>query len=322
LPLPFTGHPALFLPERFTPLWTPPPDSQSADGYWFLFRAGKLLVSSGPRGPEIPRPSAGRVLPLPASEARCIGTWNGIACWAAAVEDTEGSLPAGFTLEPLRGLFGRLPDELVAVAGRALQVIEFHRTHRYCGACATATEPHDQQRARRCPSCGAVAYPTIAPAMMVLVKRDTAAGRELLLARGARFPGAFYSALAGFVEPSESVEDCVHRETREEVGLRVSNLRYFGSQSWPFPHSLMIAFVADYDGGQIVCQPGEIVDARWFPLDRLPPLPLPISIARRLIDHAIAEIAPAHPTLLAAAEVHPPVERSAARPDPGAGKGP
>jgi len=144
-----------------------------------------------------------------------------------------------------------------------------------------------------------VMYPRIAPAMMVLVKRDTPTGRELLLARGARFPAAFYSALAGFVEPSESIEDCIHRETREEVGVRVRNLRYFGSQSWPFPHSLMVAFLADHDGGEILCDPSEILDAQWFPLDRLPPLPFPFSISRRLINHAIAEVAPDHPALAA-----------------------
>jgi NAD+ diphosphatase len=102
----------------------------------------------------------------------------------------------------------------------------------------------------------------------------------------------------GVIEARKSIEDCVHREAREEVGVRVRNLRYFGSQSWPFPHSLMIAFVADYDSGDIICQPGEIADARWFSLDRLPPLPLPISIARRMINHTIAEVAPDHPAIL------------------------
>jgi NAD+ diphosphatase len=287
----------LYLPRRFTPLWRLPPDSPPSDGYWFCFEAGKLLVAKGTSGPEIPRQSAAQALPLQIGSAYCIGRLGDVVCWAATIEPMPSSLPAGFTLEPLRALFGGIPEELLAVAGRALQVVEFHRTHRFCGACSSPTEAHDDQRARRCPSCAAVTYPRIAPAMMVLVKRDTAAGRELLLARGARFPGAFYSALAGFVEPSESIEDCVHREVREEVGIRVRDLRYFGSQSWPFPHSLMIAFVAHYDGGELVCEPGEILDAGWFPLDRLPLLPLPISIARRLINHVIAEVAPDHPAL-------------------------
>jgi NAD+ diphosphatase len=267
--------------------------------YWFAFDASQLLlVANGSERPEIPRQRDGTALPFPTAEARCIGTLNGSLCWAASTTAEAGDLPSGLSLHGLRSLFGRLPEEVLAIAGRARQVLDFHRTHRYCGACATPTRTDDEERARRCPSCGVVAYPRIAPAMMVLVKRDAPTGRELLLARGTRFPGTFYSALAGFIEPSESIEDCVHREALEEVGVRVRNLRYFGSECWPFPHSLMIAFVADYEAGDIVCQPGEIGDAQWFSLDRLPPLPLPISISRRMINHAIAEVAPDHPALL------------------------
>jgi NAD+ diphosphatase len=287
----------LDLPTRFTPLWLPPPGAQPSDGHGFCFHAGKLLVVEGPRGPEIPSQAALLAASLPVGDIHGIGTLDDVVCWATGLNAPPDTLPAGFALEPLRGLFGRLPEERLAIAGRALQVVEFHRTHRYCGACASPTTTHDQQRARRCPGCGAIMYPRVAPAMMVLVKRDTAAGRELLLARGTRFPGAFYSALAGFIEPSESIEDCIHREVREEVSLRVRNLRYFGSQAWPFPHSLMVAFVADYHSGEIRCDPGEIEDAQWFTLDRLPPLPLPISISRRLINHVIAEVAPHHPVL-------------------------
>jgi NAD+ diphosphatase len=287
----------LLLPSHFVPLWSPP-TSAGSGGFWFLFQAGKLLVAAQPEGgATIPKAANATELPLPITDAYCIGAWHGELCWAALADPVVEPLPNGFLLAGLRSLFGRLPDAWLAVAGRACQVVEFHRTHRFCGACASATLLHDESRARRCPGCGESAYPRISPAMMVLIKRDTAAGRELLLARGARFPGAFYSALAGFVEPSESVEDCLHRETLEEVGIRVRNLRYYGSQGWPFPHSLMIAFVADYESGEIACQPSEIVDAQWFTLDRLPLLPQPVSIARRLINHAIAEVAPTHPVL-------------------------
>jgi NAD+ diphosphatase len=125
--------------------------------------------------------------------------------------------------------------------------------------------------------------------MMVLVTRQGPGGRELLLACGTRSRAPVYSALAGFVEPSESLEDCVRREVEEEVGLQVCSLRYFGSQCWPFPHSLMVAFMAEYASGEIHCQEGEIVDAQWFPAGRLPALPHRLSVARRLIDHAVAE---------------------------------
>jgi NAD+ diphosphatase len=142
------------------------------------------------------------------------------------------------------------------------------------------------ERARECPACGLVAYPRIAPAVMCLVTRE----RAILLARSPRFPPGMYSALAGFVEPGESLEQCLAREVLEETGVRIANARYFASQPWPFPHSLMIAFVADYAGGEITPAPGEIEDAQWFRLDALPKLPNRISIARRLIDGVVAEL--------------------------------
>jgi NAD+ diphosphatase len=285
----------LILPSSFTPLWSPP-DNIASNCYWFIFRAGQLLVTAASASPDTPGIAMGERPSLPVTNRHFIGLLAGVACWAVSCNhDVE--TPAGFVFEALRGLFNRLPDDLLAIAGRGAQVIEFHRTHRYCGVCAAPTAIDDFGRARRCPACGEIAYPRIAPAMMVLVKRDSVHGRELLLARGARFASPVYSALAGFVEPSESVEECVQRETLEETGVRVCNLRYFGSQSWPFPHSLMIAFTADHESGEIACEAGEIADAHWFPLDNLPELPSRLSIARSLINAASAEVAPDHPAL-------------------------
>lgn len=284
----------LILPPSFRALWTRP-DHVGSAGYWFIFRAGKLLVTAAAAAPDPPGIAMGEQPPLPVMDRHFIGMLDGVACWAASGNEVEP--PAGFVFEALRGLFNRLADDLLAVAGRGAQVIEFHRTHRHCGVCAAPTEVDDFGRARRCQACGEIVYPRIAPAMMVLVKRDTARGRELLLARGARFASPIYSALAGFVEPAESVEDCIHRETFEEVGIRVRNLRYYASQCWPFPHSLMIAFTADHDSGEIACEAGEISDAQWFPIDNLPELPSRLSIARWLINAAIAEVAPDHPLL-------------------------
>lgn len=272
----------MLLPDDFVPLWSTPAGPLEG-GHWYVFRGGKLLVLAGECGPTIPAGAA----PVPVVAPRCIGLLGGAPCWAA--EAGEGALPAGAALEPVRALFDRLPDAPLAVAGRAAQVVEFDRTHRFCGACGAPTALSDAGRARRCPRCEAVSYPRLAPAMMVLVTRDGPGGRELLLARGTRFTTPIYSALAGFVEPSESLEQCVHREVREEVGVRVAALRYFGSQSWPFPHSLMVAFLAEHAGGEIVPDREEIGDAGWFPIDRLPALPHRLSIARRLIDHAVAE---------------------------------
>jgi NAD+ diphosphatase len=274
------------LPESFLPLWAPPAGALPP-GPWFVFRDRQLLVTGGEGAPAVP---LGAAPPLPVLEPRCIGLLDGVPCWAAEAE--AGPLPAGAALEPLRSLFDRLPDTSLALAGRAAQVLEFERTHRFCGACAAPMERGDGGRARRCPRCEAVYYPRVAPAMMALVLRDGPAGRELLLARGTRFNTPIYSALAGFVEPSESIEEAVHREVREEVGVRVKGLRYFGSQCWPFPHSLMVAFLVEWAGGELVVDPEEIRDARWFAVDALPDLPHRLSVARKLIDFAVAEARP------------------------------
>ncbi|HET6411590.1 MAG TPA: NAD(+) diphosphatase [Anaeromyxobacter sp.] len=278
----------MLLPDSFVPLWSPPAGDLPL-GFWFVFRDRDLLVGAGPSGPTIPRSRPDGGPPLPVTGVRCVGRLGQAPCWAA--QATDEALPEGSSLEPIRDLFDRLDDGLLAVAGRAAQVMDFDRTHRYCGACAACTNLADGGRARRCPRCGATFYPRIAPAMMALVTRKGPAGRELLLARGRRFSLPIYSALAGFVEPSETLEESVHREVREEVSIEVRGLRYFASQCWPFPHSLMVAFLAEHAGGEIACDPSEIVDARWFPVDCLPLLPHRLSVARRLIDHAVAEAA-------------------------------
>ena len=168
--------------------------------------------------------------------------------------------------------------------GYAAQIGTWARQHRFCGCCGAPLQPLAGQRAMACPSCELQHYPRLSPSIIVLVSR----GEELLLARSPRFAAGVYSTLAGFVEPGESLEQCVQREVREEVAVEVGNLRYIASQSWPFPHSLMLGFHADYLGGEIVPQPEEIEDARWFRLDALPPLPPHGSISRYLIELHLA----------------------------------
>lgn len=220
-----------------------------------------------------------------AGERHFLGDLAGVPCVAVALGD-EISAPPGFIAAGLRTYFTRLPDALLALAARAFQVADFDRSHRYCGRCATPTRSRPDERARECPSCGLVAYPRVSPAMMTLVTR----GREVLLARSERFAPGMYSALAGFVEPGETIEDCIRREVREEVGMEVRDPAYFASQSWAFPHSLMIAYTAEYAGGEIRLEDPEITDARWFALDALPTLPSPVSIARRLIDATVLRL--------------------------------
>lgn len=194
--------------------------------------------------------------------------------------------PGSSEFVPLRSAFGRLSELDWILAGRASQILIWDEDHRFCGRCGSTTTAHALERSRVCPSCGLAHFPRLAPAVIVLVER--ADGRALL-AWGRQFPSRLFSTLAGFVEAGESLEETVQREVKEEVGIDVANIRYFGSQPWPFPHSLMVGFTADYAGGEIVVQPDEIREADWFSHDDLPPVPRgTMSIAGRMIDDWIA----------------------------------
>jgi NAD+ diphosphatase len=194
--------------------------------------------------------------------------------------------PPGFAWRGLRGLYGAVDEATFAACGRAVHLADWATTSRFCGACGAATERAEGERAMRCPSCKNMYYPRIAPAVIVLVRR----GEEALLARGARFPLPFFSTLAGFSEIGESLEETLVREVREEVGIEIHRARYFGSQPWPFPHSLMIGFTAEYKSGELALDPNEIAEAAWFRADALPMVPPKISIARALIDAWVAEV--------------------------------
>lgn len=211
-----------------------------------------------------------------------LGMLDGQAMWG--VDVPFGTDPADGAATDLFSYYGRASEDEWLVAGRAVQIVEWARTHRFCGRCATPTELAAGERAMKCPACGLLAFPRLAPAMITLVTRGEGADQEALLAQGVNFRGPMYSCLAGFVEPGESLEGAVVREVREEVGIDVTDVRYWGSQPWPFPHSLMLGFHATYAGGEIVCEPTEILDANWYRKDALPAIPPGISIARKLID--------------------------------------
>ncbi len=231
----------------------------------------------------VPLAADPRELALEPVLTQYLGTLAGRDCYSGECAP-DVPPPDGYVWSGLRALFGLFDDAMFALAGRAVQIMDWDRSHQYCGRCGTPTLLKAGERARHCPHCGQIHYPRIAPAVMALVQR----GDQLLLARSPHFAPGMYSALAGFVEPGESLEHCLMREVKEEVGVKVANLRYFASQSWPFPHSLMIAFNCDWTEGEITPDPGEIEAAGWFGLDNLPVLPNKISVARRLIDNTIA----------------------------------
>lgn len=254
------------------------PEPATQEAWCFAFVDGKLLLPLAEDEPLAPAPAAH----FEAQSRHYLGRLDGLDCWALGLTQ----LPTGWRTVPLRAAMMQFPAPLMALAGRAAQLLEWDRAHRYCGVCGTSTELQAGERARRCASCGHSAYPRVTPAMMALVWRPG----ELLLARSPHYAPGMYSALAGFVEAGESLEECVVREVHEEVGVHVKNLRYFGSQSWPFPHSLMVAYTAQWDGGEIVPQAGEIEDAAWFAFDALPNIPPRFSISGHLIRDTVAAL--------------------------------
>jgi len=259
---------------------------QSQPSWWFAFVGNKLLVRAEGKVSEIPKLITLAEIGLEPVRTQFLGTLDGHPCYSAELPTdalaklNEVIAPDGMTLQGLRELYGTLDEDLYALCGRAIQIVEWDRTHQYCGHCATPTTQLSHERAKRCPKCGLVNYPRLSPAIIVLISR----GEELLLARAPRFPPGMYSVLAGFVEPGESLEETVMREVREEVGIEVKDIRYFGSQPWPFPNSLMIGFTATYASGEIVIEPQELVEAGWFSKHNLPQIPPKLSIARKLID--------------------------------------
>jgi NAD+ diphosphatase len=212
-------------------------------------------------------------------EVLYVGTIDDVPCYGIeTLPDAE--IPIGMEKKEIRHLFEFLDSKTFEMALTASHMAHWNSSYRYCGNCKGNLIPQNGMRAKKCDQCGRLEFPRLSPAIIVLVEREGKA----LLGRSPRFAGEFYSVLAGFVEPGESLEDAVHREIMEEVGIRIKNVTYFGSQPWPFPDSLMIGFIAQYESGEITVDGEEIIDAEWFLPNNLPKIPGKISIARKLID--------------------------------------
>jgi NAD+ diphosphatase len=265
---------------QFQSLVTPPEDVAGIYATWIIVGKGTVLVRPRDEGLRFPEAVHPRDLGVNVDHEHFLGLLDGIPVWAAGI-DSPGAEPDDFRHENLYTLSQHMPEQLWTLAGRAVQIAEWHRTHLFCGRCGAATEQAEGERARRCAGCGLLSFPRLSPAVITLIER----GDEALLGRGRTFgANPMYSTLAGFVEPGETLEECVAREIREEVGVEVTDIRYMRSQPWPFPNSLMLGFNAKYAGGDIVCDPNEIVDAQWFRHDNLPNIPGKMSIARWLIE--------------------------------------
>jgi NAD+ diphosphatase len=258
-----------------------PSRESSRPGWWFVFKSGKLLVSRDAEPLPVPFVSDphGRDLGV-GEDVQFLGRLDGSPCYS--VEAGEGfPVPEGMEFVGLRRLFTEYGELFFRIAGIGSQLLTWDRTHRFCGACGALNKDSTVERAKVCPRCGLLQFPRISPAVIVaIVKEDM-----ILLARGARFRNSgMFSVLAGYVESGETLEECVQREVMEEVGIEVGNIEYFASQQWPFPHSLMVGFTAEYRAGEITEDQVEILEAGWFKSDNLPEIPEKPSIARRLID--------------------------------------
>ncbi|MCP4749316.1 MAG: NAD(+) diphosphatase [Proteobacteria bacterium] len=256
------------------------PEEKTEPALWFVFQDHQLMVCQEENKVSVPTALDLEELNLKPVREQYIGTLNGAHCYSAELS-LKTLWPDNMNFLGLRQLHAVLDPDTLKVAVNAIQIVNWDQTHQYCGRCGAPTETKSDERAKVCPECSLINYPRLAPAIMAAIIKDN----EILLANGQNFPPGFFSVLAGFVEPGETLEECVAREVKEEVGLEVKNIKYFNSQPWPFPHSLMIAFTAEYAGGEIAVDGVEIVKADWFAADKLPHRPpANISIAGRLID--------------------------------------
>ncbi len=263
-----------FLPEVLSP-------GEVENAHYFVFEGHEILQTFDAEGQWIPLAVGSEGYTGNAIQSHYMGSLRGVACFAVETvieKDAKGNL---------RSLFGKTDNHLFSLAGRACQILDWYRTHQFCGRCGEKASHHQTDRAMICEYCGIHSYPRLSPSIITLVHDR----QRVLLARNHRFPEGMYSTLAGFVEPGESIEQTLIREVKEEVGVNVKNLEYLGSQPWPFPNSLMLGFHAEYESGDIVLQEDEIADAQWFDYDQLPDIPGGVAISRWLIDDYLSRLA-------------------------------
>ena len=249
--------------------------------YWLAFSRGRMLVA--PDGLHLPCLKGLDELGVSPVRTQYLGLLNGKHCFSAELSpDTEA--PEGTEYMDLMSAYSVLDEDIYLLAGKATQIIAWDQTHQYCGRCGNKTEYMPGERGKKCSVCGFMSFPRLSPATITAVIKD----KQILLSQYAAFRGrGMHTIIAGFVEPGETLEECIHREVFEEVGVRVKNIRYLKSQPWPFPNSLMMGFVAEYDSGEITVDEKEIANADWFDLNNLPETPPPLSIARRIIDWVV-----------------------------------
>lgn len=274
--LPFN---ATLISDLFIPL-PPHQEPDNTPGYWAVLLGNSLLVPADSHQ-DLPSGVPLSIAVAPETEPLKIGLWQGKPLRAVRIA-ADTVLPAGYETLPFQGADSRLDNTLATLAGRAAQILHWERNSHFCSHCGGELTRITASWGKRCPSCGDDHFPHIHPCIIVLVRRGT----ELLLIRNAAWNVGRFSLVAGFIDFGESLEECVQREVREEAGIEVTNIRYVGSQSWPFPSQLMVGFLADYAGGEVKPDGVEVVEAQWFKEDSLPLSPGgKRSISRWIIDN-------------------------------------
>lgn len=248
-------------------------------GVYIIVKGNSILMVRGKDGPVLPVLAEPDLILRDPVSCHYLGEDDGRPCWAAELRE-DAPAPEGYYYDELKPLVNLLDEDVFSILGRGYQIVEWERTHLFCGRCGTPLEHMEHERSKKCPSCGLLAFPKISPAIITAVVRNG----KLLLAHNKNFKAGMYSLIAGFVEPGESLEHTVAREIREEVNIRVKNIRYFGSQPWPFPHSIMLGFTAEYFDGEIEPDGLEIEDAGFFAANGFPMIPSRGSISRKIID--------------------------------------
>ncbi len=257
----------------------PPALPPEGPAFWFPFREGELLVQQNESGGiAIMSGSEADLAALQPQTITYLGILNGKACMACEVS-AETPLPENWKAVELRAIYNEVDASLYGIAGYAFQIMLWQRDSHYCPVCAHQTEIIPASWGKECPNCGHISYPPAVPAVLALVHD----GERVLLAHKPGW-GRRFSILAGFVEPGESLEECVEREVMEEVGVEVTDITYVGSQPWPFPHQLMVGYMARYAGGEIHVDEQELDEAHWFHVDELPNLPPPMSLAHQVVE--------------------------------------
>ncbi|MEH6472860.1 MAG: NAD(+) diphosphatase [Halopseudomonas sp.] len=252
---------------------------------WLVFVEDRLWIGplSDPFHTHCPCPQS-----FP--DALKLGEYDGTEIRLACLSLEQLNPDQQTQLVSLRQLLMDADRDLAQLLNRSAQINSWYRNHRFCSRCGTSISRYDRDFSAVCDRCHYHQYPRISPCIIVLVRRQGPDGEQCLLAHAAHFNSERYSTLAGFIEAGETAEQAVVREVREEVGVEIDNIRYWKSQPWPFPHSLMLGFFADYAGGEIVPDGEEILKAQWFDIDAMPQLPTKLSISRDLIDGFIAGV--------------------------------